>query len=149
MWPQVPSHMHLPLGENATKLSNMSNRHKLGMGATQGRRRLMPLAQEAMVVPQLMPLAEEAMVVPPLMPLAEEAMVVPPLIPREIMPIPISQNHISDHNSITSTCPIFLEYFKFGEAAGRLHCGHIYHQICISISMRLTNNCLLCRREFQ
>jgi hypothetical protein len=82
--------MHLPLGENATKFSNMSNRHKLGMAATQGRRRLMPLAQEAMVVPQLMPLAEEAMVLTPLMPLEEEAMVVSPLMPREVMPIRIS-----------------------------------------------------------
>ena len=100
-------------------------------------------------VGQLMPPAQEAMAVPPLMPLAEEAMAVPPLMPREIMPIPISRNHISDHNSITSTCPICLEDFKLGEEAGGLHCGHIYHQICISISMRLTNSCPICRREFQ
>ena len=84
-----------------------------------------------------------------LVPPAEEAMAVHPLMPREIMPIPISRNHISDHNSITSTCPICLEDFKLGEEAGGLHCGHIYHQICISISMRLTNSCPICRREFQ
>jgi len=72
MRPQVPSQMHLPVGENATKLSNMPNGHKLGTGATQGRLAINAsgtgsyrcAAIDASVL-QLMPPAQEEVILPP------------------------------------------------------------------------------------
>ena len=66
----------------------------------------------------------------------------------EIIRIPISDDHISDSNSSTSTCPICLDDFVLGEAGGQLHCGHLYHQDCISTWLRSDNSCPTCRRVF-
>ena len=64
----------------------------------------------------------------------------------EITAIPISSEHISDSASNTSTCPICLDDFEMGEAGGQLHCGHLYHQECISMWLTSDNTCPTCRR---
>jgi hypothetical protein len=80
-----------------------------------------------------------------------------PSLPREIMAvalppritttvtISISGEHMSDTNSVTSSCPICYDDFKFGEYAGQLNCGHVYHPNCISLWMMRQNTCPVCR----
>ena len=63
-----------------------------------------------------------------------------------IIPITISGEHISDNNSITSSCPICYEDFELGEEADQLHCRHIFHQNCISPWLISNNSCPVCRR---
>jgi len=66
------------------------------------------------------------------------------LPPRTTVTISISGEHISDNNSVTSSCPICYDDFKFGEDAVQLNCGHVYHPNCISSWMRRPNNCPVC-----
>lgn len=66
-----------------------------------------------------------------------------------VHPVAISSEHISDSNSITSSCPICYDNFQLRDDAVRLHCGHIFHQICIAPWRNLANTCPVCRREFQ
>lgn len=63
--------------------------------------------------------------------------------------IAISEEHISDSNSITSSCPICHDDFRLREEVGRFHCGHIFHQICIAPWITIANTCPVCRTEFQ
>jgi hypothetical protein len=87
----------------------------------------------------------------------EQAVETRPSLPREIMAvalppritttvtISISGEHMSDNNSVTSSCPICYDDFKFGEYAGQLNCGHVYHPNCISLWTRRHNTCPVCR----
>ena len=59
--------------------------------------------------------------------------------------INISDDHIRDNNSITSTCSICHNDYVLGEEAGQLHCGHIYHQDCIRPWINFNHNCPICR----
>ena len=70
------------------------------------------------------------------------------LLMAEIIPIPISGDHISDNNSITSSCPICHDDFELGEEVGQLHYAHIFHPNCVSPWLRRKNTCPVCRREF-
>ena len=71
--------------------------------------------------------------------------------PVHLMPrITISEKHIKDKNSNTSTCSICQENFKLGEEeVSQMHCGHIFHTSCLSEWFIYKNTCPLCRRGSQ
>jgi hypothetical protein len=66
----------------------------------------------------------------------------------ERLPLPrvtITGEHISDINSITSSCTCYGDDFGLGEEVCQLYCGHIYHRNCITTWLRYGDTCPICR----
>jgi hypothetical protein len=66
----------------------------------------------------------------------------------ERLPLPrvtITGEHISDINSITSSCTCCGDDFGLGEEVCQLYCGHIYHRNCITTWLRYGDTCPICR----
>jgi len=61
--------------------------------------------------------------------------------------ITISEHHVNNPNSISSSCPICHDNFKLGEEASQLECGHVYHRSCISTWLAFGDTCPVCRSE--
>ena len=70
------------------------------------------------------------------------------LEPLDVPHISIAEGHISDKNSITSSCPCCYENFELGEEVCQLHCTHIFHENCITLWFRKKTNCPICRAEY-
>ena len=70
------------------------------------------------------------------------------LEPLDVPHISIAEGHISDKNSITSSCPCCHENFELGEEVCQLHCTHIFHENCITLWFRKKTNCPICRAEY-
>lgn len=69
---------------------------------------------------------------------------------RGLSRISISEEHISDGNSISSSCPICLIDFQLGEeGVSQMRCGHIFHSICIYRWLQSGDSCPVCRRSFR
>ena len=70
------------------------------------------------------------------------------LEPLDVPHISVAEGHISDKNSITSSCPCCYENFELGEEVCQLHCTHIFHENCITLWFRKKTNCPICREEY-
>ena len=70
------------------------------------------------------------------------------LEPLDVPHISIAEGHISDKNSITSSCSCCHENFEPGEEVCQLHCTHIFHENCITLWFRKKTNCPICRAEY-
>ena len=64
---------------------------------------------------------------------------------RALLAISISEHHINNNNTITSSCPICTFDFKLEEEASQVQCGHLYHRPCISEWLDYNNTCPVCR----
>ena len=66
---------------------------------------------------------------------------------EQLPSITILEEHISDINSNTSSCPVCMDPFHLGEEARQLPCRHIFHDPCIFPWLQGRLTCPLCRSQ--